>query len=98
LIGRFVGIAQKNGMAMRAVKSGDALDSVMISLLPETFTPVAFLAFPASTLSAPTMSPMKAAAGDCMAGFRSRLMAAAKFAGPTLAPVLNFMFVRTVKV
>ena len=67
-------------------------------MLPLTLTPEAVLALPLTTFLAPTMSATNFAAGDCIAGFRSRLIAAAKFAGPSVFPSLNLMPLRIVKV
>ena len=50
--------------------------SLMISLLPLTFTPEAVFALLVEDVScAPTMSAMNSAAGDCMSGFSARLIA-----------------------
>src|SRR5205823_10811277 len=66
----------------------------IVSVLPFAITPLAVDAVPATTASAPRMwgwaeFAMKAVTGDCIFGFRSRLMAAAKFAAVTAAPLLN---------
>src|SRR5690242_2540398 len=98
LIGRSVGIAQKNGIARRARRSGAGFLSSMTRFLPLTLTPEAVLALPVTTFLEPTTSATNFAAGDCMAGFRSRLIAAAKFAGPSGLPSLNFMPLRIVNV
>src|SRR3954447_23845484 len=82
---RFVGIAQKNGIAIRARKSGDAFVSVMTRWLPFTFTPET------GDLSDPTMSEKNGTAGDCIFGSASRSKAALKFAAVTAWPLENFV-------
>jgi len=91
-------MAQKNGIASRAVKSGADFVSLIVSLLPLPMTPEAFLALPLRTASAPTMSAMNCPAGDCMAGFRSRLNAATKLAAVSVLPLLKRIPLRIVNV
>ncbi len=81
-------MAQKNGIATRARKSGAARFSVTIRCFPRTRTP------DIGVVSAPTMSSMKAVAGDCIFGSALRSNAALKFAAVTLWPVgVNLVFV-----
>src|SRR3954467_1784775 len=82
---RFVGTAQKNGIAIRARKSGDAFVRVMTRCEPLTFTP------DTGELSEPTMSEKNGTAGDCIFGSASRSIAALKFAAVTAWPFENFV-------
>src|SRR3954447_12742388 len=82
---RVVGIAQKNGIAMRARKSGDAFVRVMTRCEPRTFTPET------GDLSEPTMSEKNGTAGDCIFGSASRSIAALKFAAVTAWPFENLV-------
>src|SRR6266516_3830809 len=75
LIGVLVGIAQKNGIAIRERKSGAFFVSVIVSVFPFTTTPEASLAFPSCTAAAPAMSLTNCAPGDCIFGFSTRLIA-----------------------
>src|SRR6266496_5590515 len=84
-------MAQKNGIAIRARKSGDACVRLMTRWLPLTFTPEMDEALPSMTAWAPTMSARNGDDGDCIFGLASRLNAYAKFAGPTAAPLENFV-------
>ena len=70
--------------------------SLIVSVLPLTVTPDAVFAFLSITACAPTMPVMNGAAGDCIAGFRARLIANAKFAAVTGLPSLNLKPVLTV--
>ena len=85
----FVGIAQKNGIASFGSIPPSGWVSLIVSLLPLATTPLAVAALPLTTASAPTMFEMKATTGDCIFGFRSRLIAYAKFAAVTVCPLLN---------
>src|SRR3954470_14928204 len=82
---RFVGIAQKNGIAVRARKSGAACVSVKMMWLPLTLTPET------GDLEEPTMSEKNGTAGDCIFGSASRSNAALKFAAVTGRPFENFV-------
>src|SRR5205085_7500498 len=82
---RSVGIAQKNGIAIRARKSGAAFVRVMTRCEPLTFTPET------GDLSEPTMSEKNGTAGDCIFGSASRSIAALKFAAVTGAPFENLV-------
>src|SRR5436190_4381643 len=82
---RFVGIAQKNGIAIRARKSGAAFVRVMTRCEPLTLTPET------GDLSDPTMSEKNGTAGDCIFGSASRSIAALKFAAVTAEPSENFV-------
>src|SRR5436305_15031047 len=77
---------------MRARKSGDAFESVMIRCEPLTFTPET------GDELEPTMSEKNGTDGDCIFGSASRSNAALKFAAVTGAPFENFVkFALTVK-
>src|SRR5436190_23986052 len=67
-------MAQKNGIAIRARKSGAAFVKLTIRWLPLTLTP------DTGDLSAPTTSWKNGRAGDCIFGSASRSNAALKFA------------------
>jgi hypothetical protein len=82
-----VGTAEKNGIEIRARKSGATFVSVMSSRSPRTRIPVAFVALPAITALAPTMSSTNDAAGDCILGFSERRIAYAKFDAVTGVPL-----------
>ena len=69
-----VGSAQKNGIAMRERKSGAFFVRWIVSLSPLTVTPEGDVALWFSTSSAPTMSLMNCAPGDCIRGLRTRSM------------------------
>ena len=69
--------------------SGARLVRRIVSTSPCARTPDALLAFPAITSRAPTMSVRYAAAGEPICGLRSLLIAHAKLAALTGAPVLN---------
>jgi len=73
----FVLIAWKNGMPSLASIPPSGCVSLMISLLPLTFTPEAVLALLSRTFCAPTMPVMNTDAGDCMTGLSDRLIAKA---------------------
>src|SRR5579872_2932159 len=98
LIGVSVRIAAKNGIVIRARKSGATCVSVNEILLPLTLMPDADEALPASTSAAPLMSPMNDVAGELIFGCRSRLNAYAKFAAVTGEPSANFRPLFTVNV
>jgi hypothetical protein len=102
LIGAFFGTAVKNGSVMIARNCGAGRSRVMVSLLPWTLTPEAFFALPSSTAFAPTIgapwTAMNGAAGDCIDGFSTRLIASAKLCAVTRSPVLNLKLLRTVNV
>ena len=91
-------MAEKNGIARRESRSGAAVVSAMLSLLPETLTPEIVLALPSITAAAPTITSMKGCAGDCSFGFASRLNASTKLFAVTAWPVLNLKPGRIVKV
>jgi len=78
-------MAQKNGIAIRARKSGAACVSLTIRWLPLTETPET------GDLSAPTTSWKNGNAGDCIFGSASRSKAALKFAAVTAWPFENFV-------
>src|SRR5881397_1105422 len=78
-------MAQKNGMAIRARKSGAAFVRVMTRCEPLTFTPET------GDLSEPTMSEKNGTAGDCIFGSASRSIAALKLAAVTAWPFENFV-------
>src|SRR6185436_7763035 len=82
---RFFGIAQKNGMAIRARKSGDAFVRVMTRCEPLTFAPET------GDLDEPTMSEKNGTDGDCIFGSALRSIAALKFAAVTGWPLENFV-------
>ena len=84
-LGNDDGIAQKNGIASRASRSGAACVLVMIRCFPFTRTPETGL------LLAPTMSLMKAPDGDCILGSASRSIAALNEAAVTALPSENFV-------
>src|SRR6266516_2724499 len=81
-----LGIAQKNGIAIRARKSGAGAFSVTSRWLPLTFTLESDWALPPRNSCAPTMSVMNDDAGDCIFGLASRFRAAAKLAAVTCWP------------
>jgi hypothetical protein len=78
-------MAQKNGIAMRARKSGPAFVRRTIRWLPLTWTP------DTGDLSEPTISLKNGNAGDCIFGSASRSIAALKFAAVTGWPFENFV-------
>jgi len=78
-------MAQKNGMAIRARKSGAAFVRVMTRCEPLTLTPET------GDFDEPTMSEKNGTAGDCIFGSASRSMAALKFAAVTAWPLENFV-------
>ena len=78
-------MAQKNGIAIRARKSGAAFVKLTIRWLPLTLTP------DTGDLSAPTTSWKNGRAGDCIFGSASRSNAALKFAAVTGWPFENFV-------
>src|SRR3982074_2810581 len=78
-------MAQKNGIAIRARKSGAAGERGMTRCEPLTFPPET------GDLSEPTMSEKNGTAGDCILGSASRSIAALKFAAVTGAPFENFV-------
>ncbi len=78
LIGMFVGIGAKNGIASRDSRSGALFESrICREYGDSTLTPDAFVPLPSMTVFAPMMSSMKGCAGDAIRGFRLRLIAAA---------------------
>src|SRR3954465_2440182 len=78
-------MAEKNGIAVRARKSGAGCDNGMIRCVPLTRTPET------GVLSPPTMSAMNAVAGDCIFGSANRSNAALKFAAVTGLPFEHFV-------
>src|SRR6266536_5218399 len=99
LIGVSVRIAEKNGIVIRARKSGATFVSVIRSLVGlSTLTPDAVAALPPSTSFAPLMSSMNVVAGELIFGCRSRLNAYAKFAAVTGEPSANLYELFRVKV
>ena len=78
-------MAQKNGIAIRARKSGAALVRLMIRCEPLTLTPET------GDLSEPTTSLKNGRAGDCIFGSASRSNAALKLAAVTAWPFENFV-------
>ena len=82
--------AEKNGIVIRARKSGATCVSVMRSFVALTaLMPDADDAVPASTAFAPAMSSMKVVDGELIFGCRSRFSAYAKFAAVTCEPSAN---------
>src|SRR5512133_377856 len=98
LTGRSVLTAEKNGIVIRARKSGATFVKRIDSLLPDALTPEAVDALPSSTAFAPTTSSMNVVAGELIFGCRSRLIAYAKFAAVTGLPSANLKPLRIVKV
>ncbi len=90
-IGVLVGIAQKNGIATRARKSGEFAVRLTIRCDPLTLTPETVFALPSSLASTPAMSLMNGVAGDCIFGSASRSIAALKFWAVTGCPFENFV-------
>jgi hypothetical protein len=89
-MGVFGSNGQKNGSVSRAVKSPSGFVRRICSRYgASTRTPEIFVAFPAITASAPTMSLRypAATAGDSIFGFASRLNASAKLRAVTSAPL-----------
>ena len=80
LIGVPFGIGQKKFIASFDRSEPSGCISLMVSFCPLATTPLAAAALPSATACAPTMplSPvMNGTDGDCIFGFRSRLIAAA---------------------
>src|SRR5439155_547882 len=99
LIGVSVRTAPKNGIVIRARKSGATFVSVICSFVGlSALTPEADAAEPFSTASAPLMSSMNVVAGELIFGCRSRLKAYAKFAAVTGEPSANLYVLFSVKV
>src|SRR6266508_2064803 len=96
LTGVSVLMAPKNGIVIRARKSGATFDSLIVNLLPLALTPEAVCALPSSTAFAPATSSRNVVAGELIFGCRSRLIAYAKFAAVTFVPSANLMPDRTV--
>ena len=80
LIGVPFGIGQKKSIAIFDRNEPSGFISVIVSFWPLALTPPAVAALPSATACAPTMplAPvMNGTDGDCIFGFRSRLIAAA---------------------
>ena len=78
LIGMLFGIAQKKSIASLDRNDPSGFWSLIVSFCPLATMPLAVAALPSVTACAPTMpfAPvMNGTAGDCIFGFRSRLIA-----------------------